>query len=111
MESVTEISGNLFSGGKTLFPLAERNFLSSESCFLLFRASFLEVKSVTQTQMKQVVCIFYKMAFLISKLKTIPILSFKNNCQGANLFYIFSADGYNFTLKTTLTVSSSKVQN
>ena len=49
VETVTEISGNPFFEGKTLFPLADRDFLSSESCFLLFRAFFLEVKTVTQT--------------------------------------------------------------
>ena len=47
--NITEISGNSFFGGKTLFPLAERNFLSSENVFLLFRASFLQVKTVTET--------------------------------------------------------------
>ena len=49
METVTEVSGNLFSGGKTLFPLAERDFLSNENCFLLFCASFLQLKIVTET--------------------------------------------------------------
>ena len=38
-----------FWGGKTLFPLAERDFLFSENCFLFFRASFLQVKTVTET--------------------------------------------------------------
>ena len=47
--NITEISGNSFFGGKTLFSLAERNFLSSENVFLLFRASFLQVKTVTET--------------------------------------------------------------
>ena len=35
--------------GEILFPLTERDFLSGENCFLLFRASFLQVKSVTET--------------------------------------------------------------
>ena len=34
--------------GKTFFPLAEKEFLSSENCFLLFRALFLQIKSVTE---------------------------------------------------------------
>ena len=38
-----------FFGGMTLFPLAEKDFLSSENSFLLFRASFLQVKTVTET--------------------------------------------------------------
>ena len=33
----------------TLFPLLERDFLSSENRFLLFRGSFLQVKTVTET--------------------------------------------------------------
>ena len=59
METVTEISGYLFlfsfffegggGGGETLFPPAERDFLSSENCFFLFRASFLQVKTVAET--------------------------------------------------------------
>ena len=49
METVTEISGNLFFGGNALFTLVERDFLSNENCFLLFRASFLQVKAVTET--------------------------------------------------------------
>ena len=48
VETVTEISGNLLFLGKDLFPLAKRDFLSSENCFLLFRASFLDVKTVTE---------------------------------------------------------------
>ena len=49
METITEISGDAFFGGKT-YPLAERDFLSSENCILfLFRASFLQVKTVTET--------------------------------------------------------------
>ena len=35
--------------GKTLLPLAERGFLYIENCFLLFRASFLQVKTITET--------------------------------------------------------------
>ena len=38
-----------YFGLKTLFPLTGRDFLSSENCFLLFRASFLQVKTVTET--------------------------------------------------------------
>ena len=38
-----------FFGGKTLFQLSERDFLSIENSFLLFRASFLQVKTVTET--------------------------------------------------------------
>ena len=49
VETVTEISGKPFFWGMTLFPLAERDFLSSENCILLFRASFLQVKTVTET--------------------------------------------------------------
>ena len=33
METITKVSGNQFSGGKTLFPLAERDFLSNETIF------------------------------------------------------------------------------
>ena len=44
VETVTEISGNPFLGEKTWFPLAERDFRSSENCFLLLRASFLQIK-------------------------------------------------------------------
>ena len=35
--------------GKDLFLLAEGDFLSSKNCFLLFRASFLQVKTATET--------------------------------------------------------------
>ena len=49
VETVTEISGDPFFWGKTLFQLVEKDFLSSENCFLLFRASFLQVKTVTET--------------------------------------------------------------
>ena len=38
-----------FLGGKTLFPSAERDFLSSENCLLIFCASFLQVKTVRET--------------------------------------------------------------
>ena len=48
-ESVPETSGDPFFWGKALFQLAERGFLSSENCFLLFRASFLQVKTVAET--------------------------------------------------------------
>ena len=33
--------------GKTLFPLEGNDFLSTEKCFLLFRASFLQKETVT----------------------------------------------------------------
>ena len=45
---MTDIRGNQFLGGKSLFPLAKRDFLSSENYFVLFRASFLQVKTVTE---------------------------------------------------------------
>ena len=48
METVTKISVNSFLGGRTFFLLAERDFLSSENCFLLFCASFLQVKTVRE---------------------------------------------------------------
>ena len=49
-ETVTEIIRSPFFGGKTLFPLAERDFLSNKNCFLfLFRASYLQVKPATET--------------------------------------------------------------
>ena len=38
-----------YFGINTLFQLAERDFLSNENCFLLFLASFLQVKTVTET--------------------------------------------------------------
>ena len=49
VESVSETSGNPFFWGKTLFQLAVSDFLSSENCSFLFRASFLQVKAVTET--------------------------------------------------------------
>ena len=49
VETMTDIRGNPFLGGKSLFPLAKRDFLSSEKYFVLFRASFLQVKTVTET--------------------------------------------------------------
>ena len=51
VETVTEISGNPFFEEKTLFPLAKRDFLSSQNCLLilLFRASFLQAETVTET--------------------------------------------------------------
>ena len=49
LESVPETSGDPFFGGKALFQLAERGFLSSENSFLLFLASFLQVKTVAET--------------------------------------------------------------
>ena len=52
VETVTEISGNQLFWGKILFLLVQRDqrdMLSSENCFLLFRASFLRVEAVTET--------------------------------------------------------------
>ena len=49
VESVSKTSGNPFFWGKTLFQLAVSDFLSSENCSFLFRASFLQVKAVTET--------------------------------------------------------------
>ena len=62
VETVTEISGNPFyiyvffgfffgrgGGGENLLPLAEREFLYIENCFLLFRVFFLQVNTITET--------------------------------------------------------------
>ena len=46
VEAVTEINSPFL--GKTLFPLVERDFLSSGNCFVLFRASFLQVESISE---------------------------------------------------------------
>ena len=47
VETFTEISGNkLF--GKDFVPV-ERDIQPSGNCFLLFRASFLQVETVTET--------------------------------------------------------------
>ena len=35
--------------GKTLFPLVERDFLFSGKCLLLFRATFLQVETISET--------------------------------------------------------------
>ena len=51
VEAVTEINGPFF--GKTLFPLVERDFMSSGNCFLLFRASFLQVESISETSLNK----------------------------------------------------------
>ena len=48
-KAVTEINGPFFLGGKTLFLLEERDFLPSGNCFLLFRASCLQVDTVGKT--------------------------------------------------------------
>ena len=69
MEAVTEITGNPSFGEKTLFPLAERDFLSSENCFLLFRTSFLQIKTATETSLNKQYVLSMKWPFLISKLK------------------------------------------
>ena len=58
VETVTEISGNPFLGGKT--------FLSNGNCFLLFRASFLQVKTVTETSWNKQSVLSLKWPFLIS---------------------------------------------
>ena len=39
--------------GETLFPLVERDFVSSGNCFLLFRASFLQVETVSETSLNK----------------------------------------------------------
>ena len=49
VEIVPETSGGPFFWGKALFQLTERVFLYSENCILLFRASFLPVKTATET--------------------------------------------------------------
>ena len=49
VETITEISGNPFFWKKDFVPLAEKDFFSSENSFLLFCASFLQVKTVTET--------------------------------------------------------------
>ena len=51
VEAVTEINGPFL--GKTLFPLVERDFMSSGNCFLLFRASFLQVESISETSLNK----------------------------------------------------------
>ena len=48
-ETITEISGNQFFLGMTLFRLAKRDSLSNGNSFLLFHASFLQVEKVTET--------------------------------------------------------------
>ena len=47
VETFTEISGNKFFGKD--FVLAEMDFPPNGNCFLLFRASFLQVETVTET--------------------------------------------------------------
>ena len=39
--------------GETLFPLVEKDFVSSGNCFLLFRASFLQVETVSETSLSK----------------------------------------------------------
>ena len=39
--------------GETLFPLVERDFVSSGNCFLLFRASFLQVETISETSLNK----------------------------------------------------------
>ena len=77
--------------GKTLFTLVERNFLSSGNYFFLFHASFLQVETVTETSWNIESVHFVNGSSKYVSKKAIPILlKFKNNCQGANLFYTFS---------------------
>ena len=38
---------------ETLFPLVEKDFVSSGNCFLLFRASFLQVETVSETSLSK----------------------------------------------------------
>ena len=45
----------------------DRGFLSSENCSLLFRASFLQVETVSETSWNNIERTFYKEPFLISK--------------------------------------------
>ena len=47
VEAVTELKAHFL--GKTLFPLVEKDFLSSGNYFLLFCASFLQVETVSET--------------------------------------------------------------
>ena len=37
----------------TLFPLVERDFVSSEKLFFLFRASFLQVETISETSLSK----------------------------------------------------------
>ena len=46
-------------GGKTLFPQEERDILSGGNCFLLIRASFLRVETVSETCWNKKGCTFY----------------------------------------------------
>ena len=52
LETVTEIIGDPFLEN-TLFPLVERDFLSSGNCSLLFSVSFLRVETVNETSWKK----------------------------------------------------------
>ena len=48
MQAATEINGPFF-GGKDFIPARNREFLSGEKCFILFRASFLRAETVSET--------------------------------------------------------------
>ena len=48
-ESYFSSSGNIFFREERLFLLVERDFLSSRNWFLLFRASFLQVETISET--------------------------------------------------------------
>ena len=50
MQAATEINGPFFfGGGKYFIPARNREFLSGEKCFILFRASFLRAETVSET--------------------------------------------------------------
>ena len=66
VETVTKISGTTFFWGKTLFLPVERDVLSSKNCFILFRASFLQVQTVTATNWNKWSVLSIKWPFLIS---------------------------------------------
>ena len=53
VKTVTEISRNPVFFGKTLFPLVQRDFVSSGNCFILFRVYFLQVGIVTETSLNK----------------------------------------------------------
>ena len=61
--------GGRGGGGETLFPLAERDFLSSENCFLLLCTFFLQIKTVTKTSWNKWSVLSIKWTSLISKSK------------------------------------------
>ena len=94
MEAVTEIRENPFFGTGFIHASKEGIF-PMETVFFFFYSVLLSCKwkpllKLVETSM---VCKFYIWSFLISRLKKAgPIHeSFKSNCQGANMFYAFSA--------------------